>query len=69
MPQFPQGAAIGSPVHICVKGPCVLVARDSVRGGGQLSPHHSRSEGDRGLGLIYPVHVSGDGGVVPTTKT
>ena len=33
MPQFPQGAPRGTPVHVCDEGPCVLVVWDSVRGG------------------------------------
>ena len=31
MPQFPQGAPRGAPVHVCGEGPCVLVVRDSVK--------------------------------------
>ena len=32
MPQFPQGAPRGAPVHVCGEGPCVVVVRDSVGG-------------------------------------
>ena len=69
MPQFPQGAHRGFPVRVCDKGLRVLVVRDSIKGGAQWCPQRSRSEGFQGLGLTYPEHVSGDGGVVPTTKT
>ena len=52
MPQFPQGAPRGAPVHVCGEGPCVLVVRDSVGGYVGWCPQRCCSEGNRGLGLV-----------------
>ena len=52
MPQLPQGAPRGAPVHVCGEGPCVLVVRDSIGEYVGLCPQLCCSEGNRGLRLV-----------------
>ena len=49
MPQFPQGAPGGAPVHVCDEGPCVFVVRDSLRGNVGWCPRRCCSECNQAL--------------------
>ena len=51
MPQFPQGAHIGTTLRVCDDGACVLVVRDNIKGDVLCYPQRCCSEGNRGLVL------------------